>query len=301
MVEKVCQVKQYFEKEYAEFKGSTTKMWSDHIQMKFRLIFRGVIHGLIYLYRMKKMCGNLANNIFVSTHTGKGRILPSMDPALDFEQKSVHMMRQNIESDVNSLVDAMTSIIAMAHEKGGHDIKNLSVDLPSELVHFFDFIRQNKLLHRVVKTNEALKLIFNSKLTNDVNAVSVSPWSSRLTGRYRKIYDWANRDGSGVKRYNSTDIARFYNAVYNHINDTMHTNDPEDEYGKQVITDEQIEKDLSVIFPYYYKVMFEIYCYCIRKRTIEIITNFQFNDSASFRTESFTTKWDLGVSKAKKV
>ncbi|XP_057769606.1 uncharacterized protein LOC130989607 isoform X3 [Salvia miltiorrhiza] len=289
---------------------------------------------------MKKMCGNLANNIFVSTHTGKGRILPSMDPALDFEQKSVHMMRQNIESDVNSLVDAMTSIIAMAHEKGGHDIKNLSVDLPSELVHFFDFIRQNKLidkmesspkstenlpnfmsvfidhpyfwnikervlfayrLHRVVKTNEALKLIFNSKLTNDVNAVSVSPWSSRLTGRYRKIYDWANRDGSGVKRYNSTDIARFYNAVYNHINDTMHTNDPEDEYGKQVITDEQIEKDLSVIFPYYYKVMFEIYCYCIRKRTIEIITNFQFNDSASFRTESFTTKWDLGVSKAKKV
>ncbi|KAL6538027.1 hypothetical protein OROGR_012015 [Orobanche gracilis] len=91
-------------------------------------------------------------NIFVTAHSGEGRILPSLDP----EQKE--------DNDVTDLVVAMTSVMTLAHKKGGHDLKkirwssllNLNVPMYLLIDHPYFWIIEERVIfayrwHRVVK------------------------------------------------------------------------------------------------------------------------------------------------------
>lgn len=101
---------------------------------------RGVIQWLIYLYKNDKACGNLYRShnaccsIFV-TESGEGRILPSLDP------------EKNMENDVSELLDAMNFVLKLAQNKCGIDTSSCWIDLPTELVNFFNFVGN---IHKLV-------------------------------------------------------------------------------------------------------------------------------------------------------
>ncbi|KAL6538427.1 hypothetical protein OROGR_012415 [Orobanche gracilis] len=284
MVEKVCPIEDYFEKEFtknfADCGGQvTSKMWWDHIEKKFQRIFRGVIQGLIYLYRNGKVCGNLYRsdmtccNIFVTAHSGEGRTLPSLDP----EQKA--------DNDVTDLVVAMTSWSSLL---------NLNVPMFLLIDHPYFWTIEERVIfmyrwHRVVKRDRLRDEIIGAC---EVMLSEYDEWWTILDGRYKEIYKKAENATNAVSPYrHPIDIIRFYHAAYTHVNDK--------EYGGHVVafSDAQIDKDLTKFFPSYYIDMFEAFCHCVQINGVEqmaAVTNFRFNDSG-FMTEMITRNWVLGV------
>ncbi|KAL6509918.1 hypothetical protein OROGR_022406 [Orobanche gracilis] len=272
MTEQVCNIEQYFEKEYVGVRGPdpiTNQIWWDYIQQKFQLIFgisseererKGVIQGLIYLYRSGKACGDLSFSTFVTTQSGEGRILPSLDPAMN--------PKQMVKDDIKQLIQVMKSVIMLAHVKGGQKNENFVVKLPMELVHFFHFFTTQEMkmipgsfwidhpyfwttvervafayrLNRVVK-RENLKRAIEKTIT-EFTSVYLQWWQI-LEGPYRELYRKSQSDPEGpseelppsseelqsqqplptgcikLRSYEmSADIIRFYMAVYTHINDS---------------------------------------------------------------------------------
>ncbi|KAL8106110.1 uncharacterized protein LOC141676531 [Apium graveolens] len=128
----VCEVvhtlKDFFDKEFQKLRGAqmTETLWWDHICESFRIIFRDVIQGMMFLYlRTDFGCHDLSFNIFV-TKSGNGRILPSMI------QNTIG--RKECVNQITQLKDAMRTVIAFPFNGV---IKNL--ELPLELRRFLDF------------------------------------------------------------------------------------------------------------------------------------------------------------------
>ncbi|KAL6508626.1 hypothetical protein OROGR_023337 [Orobanche gracilis] len=328
MTEQVCSIEKYFEKEYVGLRGPdriTNQIWWDYIQQKFQLIFGGVIQGLIYLYRSGKACGDLSFSTFVTTQSGEGRILPSLDPAMN--------PKQMVKYDIKQLIQVMKSVIMLAHAKGGQKNENFVVKLPMELVHFFHFFTTEEMkivhgffwidhpyfwttvervafpyrLHRVVKRENLRRAI--EKAITEFTDVYLRWWQI-LEGPYRELYRKSQSDPEGLSEElqsqqalprgyiklgsyeTSVDIIRFYNAVYTHIKDSEYRIDK-----KVVLSDAKIEADLSNFYPKFYTDMFEAICRYVWQNgekfdstILREISNFRFSDS-EYKTELNTEEW----------
>ncbi|RAL47684.1 hypothetical protein DM860_012309 [Cuscuta australis] len=255
----------------------TYETWWKHIECLHRSIFRDIAQGLLFLYSRGECCGQLASNVYV-TDEGRGKILPSM------------YVDSSPKDDLRHLVRLMKDVIQQPFPGATLD----DFPLPLELKRFFSFIGVGNLkkvpvwyqiyppyfwtvrerisfVHRfktmmfsqqiVGKLNkELLKMNFFCNSAKNLDGVFKEIWKKGDPSLKEQTKSEGVLSNSGLKDISYKGriaIVRFARTLYVHIN-----GDEYQHFRRKILDDEEIESEITRMWPELYVNLFECACNC---------------------------------------
>ncbi|RAL43151.1 hypothetical protein DM860_009933 [Cuscuta australis] len=294
LTERVSTIEEYFKRKLSCLESTvhlplTIEIWWQFIEHEFRCMFRNVVQGLLHLYfNCQRGCGHIAFNTFV-TDNGEGRILPLMD---NNEEKGYSS--KDVEDDAKELTSLMKRVITFPFidEVKKTEDAELAVNLPSELVHFFNFTCKYKpgvppyfwldhpyfwhVPHRVnfahklsrISKRDGWEIFFPSAFLK-VTGGSYEKWWKRLSGPYYELWEKAekgNNEEKGqelmkqapsgfykLKPYKEAyDVVRFVGAVYKHINDMEYRTSKDEECHGRKFRDSFADTDIEADLDHFF-------------------------------------------------
>lgn len=261
--ESVYTIGDFFKGQLEKLGSNVTKeQWWDHIADEFKIIFRDITQGLMYLYLdTEHVCGNLSFNAYVTTY-GRGKILPSLETP-----------KNGKADDIAQLKDLMVTVIFFPfHGKRTNDLK-----LPLELRIFLDFDHQQCMssawflidspffwpmekriqfahnMKKLLKDNEDIFNSFEKCLSERCWFLN---WHETPEDVFCELMKY-----SRAGYHDRSDIFRFFSASYGHVNDRKYE---KYRFGKKY-KDAEIEDVLRNYFPDFYVKMWECLLHCAEK------------------------------------